>query len=38
MVAVLANTGEQRRAQLVLGAKKLEVDLPADSVHTLEWV
>jgi glucosylceramidase len=36
-VVVLANTGEQRRAQLVLGAKMLEVDLPADSVHTLQW-
>jgi len=36
-VVVLANTGEQRRAQLVLGAKALEIDLPADSVTTLEW-
>ena len=36
-VVVLANTGEQRRAQLVMGAKMLEVDLPADSVHTLHW-
>ncbi len=37
MVVVLANMGEQRRAQLVMGAKMLEVDLPADSVHTLHW-
>jgi hypothetical protein len=36
-VVVLANTGEQKRAQLVLGRKALEIDLPADSVHTLEW-
>jgi glucosylceramidase len=37
LVVVLANTGEQKRAQLVLGGKALEIDLPADSVHTLEW-
>jgi glucosylceramidase len=37
VVVTLANTGEQRRAQLVLGAKMLEVDLPADSIFTLEW-
>jgi glucosylceramidase len=37
LVVVLANTGEQKRAQLVLGRKVLEIDLPADSVHTLEW-
>ncbi len=36
-VVTLANTGEQRRVQLVLGAKMLEIDVPADSVHTLEW-
>jgi glucosylceramidase len=36
-VVVLANTGAQRRAQLVQGAKALELDLPADSVSTLEW-
>ena len=36
-VVTLANTGEQRRVQLVLGAKMLEIDLPADSVYTLEW-
>jgi glucosylceramidase len=37
LVVVFANTGEQRHAQLVMGAKMLEVDLPADSVHTLHW-
>lgn len=36
-VVVLANSGEQTRAQLVLGAQMLEVDLPADSVYTLHW-
>ena len=36
-VVVLANTGEQKRAQLVLGLKALEIDLSADSVTTLEW-
>lgn len=37
LVVVLANTGDQRRVQLVLGSKALEVELPADSVQTLEW-
>jgi glucosylceramidase len=37
MVVVLANTGDQKRVQLVLGAQALEVDVPADSVHTLHW-
>jgi len=36
-VVVLANKGMERRVQLLLGAKALEVVLPADSVHTLEW-
>jgi glucosylceramidase len=36
-VVVVANTGPQTRAQLVLGASALEIDLPADSVHTIEW-
>ena len=35
--AVLANAGPERRVQLVVGAQALEIDLPADSVHTLEW-
>lgn len=34
---VLANRGSERRVQLVLGSNALEIDLPADSVHTLEW-
>jgi glucosylceramidase len=36
-VAVIANQGPQRRVQLVLGSNALDLDLPADSVHTLEW-
>jgi glucosylceramidase len=36
-VVVLANTGPQKRAQLVRGGNMLEIDLPADSVHTLHW-
>jgi glucosylceramidase len=37
MVAVLANRGVEQRVQLVWGANALELDLPADSVHTLQW-
>jgi glucosylceramidase len=37
VAAVLANRGPQKRIQLLLGANALEVDLEADSVHTLEW-
>jgi glucosylceramidase len=36
-VVVLSNRGPEIRVQLVLGSKALEVDLPADSVHTLQW-
>ncbi len=36
MVAVLANRGPQKRAQLLLGTNALDVDLEADSVHTLD--
>lgn len=36
-VVVLANRGSDTQAQLVLGAQMLEVELPADSVVTLEW-
>jgi hypothetical protein len=36
-VVTLANPGEQKRVQLVLGGNSLEIDLPADSVHTLVW-
>jgi glucosylceramidase len=37
MVVVLANSGTDRRVQLVMDGQALEVDVPADSVHTLEW-
>ena len=36
-VVTLVNRGETRRAQLMLGAMSLEVDVPADSLLTLEW-
>jgi glucosylceramidase len=36
-VVVLANRGPERRVQLLLGAQALTLDLPADSVHTLQW-
>jgi glucosylceramidase len=36
-VVVLSNRGMDRRVQLVLGSEMLEVELPADSVHTLQW-
>ena len=36
-VVVLSNRGPERRVQLVLGSDVLDVDLPADSVHTLQW-
>jgi hypothetical protein len=34
---VLANRAPRKRIQLLLGANALEVDLEADSVHTLTW-
>ena len=37
IVLVLANRGEARHTQVVMGTQALEIDLPADSVHTLEW-
>jgi len=37
-VVVLSNRGPEKRVQLLLGSQALEVDLPADSVHTLQWV
>jgi O-glycosyl hydrolase len=41
MVVVLTNSGEERQVQLVLGSSAglsaLEVELPADSVQTLQW-
>ncbi|MFP5237080.1 MAG: glycoside hydrolase family 30 protein [Acidobacteriota bacterium] len=36
-VLVVANRGPETRRQFVLGDKAIEMDLPADSVHTLEW-
>jgi hypothetical protein len=36
-VVVLANRGPEKRVQLLLGSSALDVNLPADSVHTLQW-
>ena len=36
-VVVLSNCGAEKRVQLVLGSSSLIVELPADSVHTLQW-
>jgi glucosylceramidase len=36
-VVVLANRGSERRVQLVHGLNSLEMDLPADSLFTLQW-
>jgi glucosylceramidase len=36
-VLVLANKGPEQRTQLVLGTNALDLTLPAESVHTLEW-
>lgn len=36
-VLVIANNGPEASVQLVLGSSALDLDLPADSVHTLEW-
>jgi glucosylceramidase len=36
-VVVLANTGQQTRAQLVLGTSALDLDLAADSLYTVQW-
>lgn len=36
-VVVLANRGPEKQVQLVLGSSALDIDLPADSVHTLQW-
>ena len=33
----LANRGGERRVQLVLGTRSLSLELPGDSVHTLQW-
>ena len=36
-VVVIANHGPETSAQLVLGTNALTLDLPAESVHTLQW-
>jgi glucosylceramidase len=36
-VVVLANRGAETRVQLSMGSQTLDVELPADSVQTLEW-
>ena len=36
-VVVIANRGPEKRVQLLLNGKALDLDLPADSVQTLEW-
>ena len=36
-IVVLANTSAAKRVQLVRGNQSLDVDLPADSVQTLQW-
>jgi hypothetical protein len=37
MVVVLANRGDERRAQLLQGTNALELTLPANSMYTLQW-
>jgi len=36
-VVVLANKGPENRVQLLMGSESLEVNLPADSLQTLQW-
>ena len=36
-VVVLANKGPEKRVQLLQGSQSLEVNLPADSLQTLQW-
>jgi glucosylceramidase len=36
-VVVLANRGAEQQVQLVMGNRAVDLALPADSVHTLEW-
>jgi glucosylceramidase len=36
-VVVLSNRGEETKVQLVFGSSSLIVELPADSVNTLQW-
>jgi len=37
LVVVLANRGAEKRVQLLLNENTLDVNLPADSVQTLQW-
>jgi len=36
-VVVLSNRGPEKQVQLVLGSSALAIELPSDSVHTLQW-
>lgn len=36
-VLVVANRGSEQRTQFVMAGNAIELDLPANSVHTLEW-
>jgi glucosylceramidase len=36
-VVVLSNRGPETQVQLILGSSSLDIELPADSVHTLQW-
>jgi glucosylceramidase len=36
-VVVLSNRGQEKQVQLLLGSKTLDIELPAESVHTLQW-
>ena len=36
-VLVVANRGPEQQMQIVLGSNAIVLELPADSVHTLEW-
>jgi hypothetical protein len=33
----MAEDPPEKRVQLLLGSSALDVNLPADSVHTLQW-
>lgn len=37
-VLVLANRGAEQQVQLLMGSQVIDLTLPSDSVHTLEWV
>ena len=36
-VVVLANRGSERKVQLVHGSNALDLDMPADSLFTMQW-